>query len=118
MARCIYEVKLKERFFPAQSEEDAVEMQTNGTCRGALTEDEVCVSPVVKEEDTMKLFVAAKAMSDLELFSSQEIEATIRSLVIQLGYCCNYVEIADCVLTWVDRFSDMSVNELQEWIIG
>ena len=118
MARAIYEIKLRERYFPAKSEEDALEMQNNGNCRGCLEDDEVCVSIVVQEEHTMKLFTAAKAMCDTEMFNSNEIEAALRAMAIQMGYYNTYTDVADCVLTWVDRFVDMEMSDLQEWIIG
>ena len=118
MARGIYEIKLKDRFFPALSAQDALEMQSVYNLQGAFPEEEVSVNCIVKEEHTMKLFVVAKTMCDAELFESNEIEAAVSALARELGYYSTYAEVADCVLTWVDRFADMTVSDLQEWIIG
>lgn len=118
MARGIYEVTLKHRYFPALSAVEALEMQNNGECRGILQEDDVQVNCVVKEEHTMKLFILAKTMYDTEKFELSEVQAAVSSLAIQLGYYFIHEEITDSILTWVDRFMDTSLNELQEWIIG
>ena len=117
MARGIYEIKLKNRYFPALSEADALEMLNNSTCLGTLQEEEVKVECVVKEEHTMKLFVVAKTMCDAELLESNEIESAVCALARELGYYNTYAEVTDCVLTWVDRFTDMTMGELEEWII-
>lgn len=117
MARGIYEVKLKERYFPAISAEDALEMQNNGTT-GALLENETEVTCIVKEEHTMKLFLLAKTMNDTEKFEFNEVESAVCALARELGYYNTYAEVANCVLTWVERFDEMTLSDLEEWIIG
>lgn len=116
MARGLYEIKLKERFIPALSEDDAIEMYRNGD--SALTEEEVIITPLVEEEHTMKLFILAKTMMSTEKFNSEEIAAAIRALATEFGYFLEDAHIADCILTWTERFDDMSLSELEEWIIG
>ena len=118
MARGIYEVKLKEHYFPAQSEEDALQMQNNGNCRAPLADDEVFVSLLVKEEHTMKLFTLAKSMYDTEKFEYKEVKAALSALAFQLGYY-NSVDVAECIISWVERIAeDMTASELEEWLIG
>ena len=118
MARGIYEITLKERFFPARSEEDAMEMQNTGTSCRALSSDEVCVSMVVTEEHAIKLFLLAKTMYDTEKFELDEVRAAVRALLGQQGYWHGTEDIIECVLTWVERFDDMTPAELEEWLIG
>lgn len=116
MAKELYEIKLKERYYPASSVDEALEVQCGGDLETCLSEDDYEVSVVVKEEHTMKLFVLAKVMQDMERYVYNEIEAAICALARELGYVKNYAEVADCVLTWVDRFDDMSLEELEEWL--
>ena len=119
MARGIYEVRLKNRLFPALSEEDALEMQVMGNCRGGVSEEDMQVSMLVKEEHAMKLFYLAKSMYDSEKFEWTEVEAAVQSLAIRLGYYTNYQEVTDCVITWTERVAeDMTLEEFQEWLIG
>lgn len=117
MGRTIYEIKLNNRYYPATSAEDVLEMVDPDTAQ-LLTGMSFTVSEVVNEEHTMKLLIAAKTLCEAELFESDEIEAAIRAMAIELGYYNTYADVTDCVLTWADRFTDMSVSELQEWIIG
>lgn len=117
MARSIYEIKLNNRFFPALSSDEALEMVDPETAK-VLMDSSFTVSEVVKEEHTMKLFVAAKTMSDIELFEVNEIEAAVRALAFKLGYYTTADDVTECVLTWVERFMDVPLSELQEWIIG
>ena len=118
MAREIYEIKLKDCFIPALSEEDALEIKNINNSCGCLTADDVRVGVLVNEEHTMKLFLLAKSMSDTEKFECNEIEAAVGALALQLGYYNNYDEVAECVVTWVERFADMTMSDLEEWIIG
>ena len=118
MARGIYEIKLKNNYFPALSAADAMEMQANGEGR-ALCEEDVEVKEVVSEEHTMKLFILAKTMYDTEKFEWHEVEAAVCALAKELGYYVNDAEIANCVLTWVERLDDnFSLSDLEEWVIG
>lgn len=116
MAKELYEIKLKERYYPASSAAEALELQANGELTRSLSEDDFEVSVVVKEEHTMKLFILAKTMQDTEKYEYNEIEASICALARELGYHHNYAEVADCILTWVDRFDDMPLEELEEWL--
>lgn len=119
MARGIYEVKLKEHYFPALSAADAVEMRNNGACDESLSDGEVEVTLLVKEEHTMQLFLLAKTMYDMEKFTCQEVEVVISALARELGYFSIAEDIADCVTLWVERVAeDMTIPELEEWIIG
>jgi hypothetical protein len=119
MARGIYEVKLKEYYFPALSAADAVEMRNNGNCEEILQRDEVEVRLLVQEEHTMQLFLLAKTMYDMEKFSCKEVEAVIAALAREMGYFSTAEEIADCVTLWIERVAeDMTLHELEEWIIG
>lgn len=117
MARAIYELQLKERFFPALSVTEALEMCANNSTVD-VDQGEWEVSEVCKEEHTMKLFLLAKTMEDTNKFEFNEIESAVRALARELGYYKNYEEITDCILTWVERFDEMTIIELQEWIIG
>lgn len=116
MARGIYEIKVKECYFPALSAADALEMQVNSGI-GALTEQDVNVSLVVSEEHTMKLFLLAKTMYDTEKFNYPEVEAAVSALARQLGYFTNSAEITSCITTWVERFDEMPIDELTNWLI-
>lgn len=119
MARGIYEIKLKERYFPALSATEALEMQNNGNYCGGEKDEEVEINLMVTEEHTMQLFLLAKTMSDMEKFNYQEIEAVIVALAREMGYSSIATEVADCVLTWVERVAeDMTIHDLEEWIIG
>lgn len=118
MARGIYEIKLKERYFPALCAEDAMEMQLNDECRG-LRDEDVEVTMVIKEEHTIKLFLLAKTMYDTEKFEYNEIEAAICALAREMGYYGKEAEVTNCVTTWVERIAeDMTPGELEEWLIG
>ena len=119
MARAIYEIKLKYRMFPAQSAADALEMQKNGDLCEGIAEDDVEVSEVVSEEDALKLMVLAATMYDTGVFSDAEVQTAVESVIVKLGYLSEYKEIADCVITWVERLCDgMTVTEIKEWMIG
>lgn len=118
MARGIYEIKLKERYFPALSVAEAVDMQNNGNCHG-LQEEDFEVTLIVKEEHTMQLFLLAKTMYDMEKFEYNEVKAVVRALALEMGYFSVADEVAECVLRWVERFdSDYTISDLEEWIIG
>ena len=117
MARAIYEIKLKEHYFPALDVADALELRANGDFKNSPVDDEFEVSLVVKEEDTMKLFFFAKTIMDTEKFTSKEIEAAVGAMAKELGYFTNHSAVADCVIKWVERFDHMTLAELEEWII-
>ena len=116
MAKELYEIRLKERDYPASSVAEALDIQCNGDMKSALSEDDYEVSVVVKEEHTMKLFILAKTMQDTEKFEYDEVKAAVCALARELGYQKNYGEVADCILTWVDRFTEMPLEELQDWL--
>lgn len=118
MARGLYEIKLKERYFPALSAADALEMQANGELPKILHEEDVDVKLIVKEDHTMRLFLLAKTMYDMDKFEYNEVETVVGALAREMGYFNNYAEVTDCVLTWVERFDDMTTVDLEEWIIG
>lgn len=117
MARAIYEITLKQKYFPALDVADALELRANGDFKNSPSDEEFEVSVVVKEEDTMKLFFFAKTIMDTEKFNSKEIAASVGAMAKELGYFTNHAEIADCVITWVERFDHMTLAELEEWII-
>lgn len=118
MARRIYEIKLKENLFPALSEAEALEMQRNGDCSNLIPDNEVVVNIFVSEEDTVKMFMLAKTMYDMEKFSWQEVSAAVRSVAVELGYWQIAQDVADIVTTWVERFDDATAEEFQEWLMG
>ncbi len=118
MARGIYEIQLNERFFPALSGLDALEMQRNGSGCG-LSEDEVSIKLVVAEEHSMKMFLLAKTMYDSDKFNYKEVRAAVRAVALELGYVATCDQVADCVTTWIERVGeDMTVTEFEEWMIG
>lgn len=119
MARRIYEIQLKNRFIPGLSQTDAAELWNEGEEEGKkLNEDEVEVNIVCSEEDTMKLFILAKIMYDTDKFNATEIERAVSTLATTLGYKTS-LEIAECVVRWVERMTDdMTLAEIEEWIIG
>ena len=80
--------------------------------------EEVDVKVICNAEHAMKLFVLAKTMYDTEKFDSDDIEVAVRSLALKLNCFCNFEEITSCVMTWVERFDEMSLADLEEWIIG
>jgi hypothetical protein len=119
MARSIYEIKLKNRYFPALSAAEALEIQMNGEFVVDINEDAVDISCALTEEHTMKLFILAKTMYDSEKFEYDEVQTAVRSLAIKFGCVCNYEAVADCILAWTERIGeDMTISELQDWIIG
>lgn len=119
MARGIYKIELKDSYFPALSAADAVEMRNNGSTDVAIPDNEVEVSLFVNEDHTVRLFLLAKTMYDMEKFSCQEIEVAIAALAREMGYFGMADEIADCVTLWVERVAeDMTLSELEEWLIG
>lgn len=115
MARAIYEVKLKERYFPAHSEAEALEMQNESDC--GLKADEASVSLAVKEEHAVKLFLLAKTMYDTEKFDYNEVEVAVQALARELGYFTNYTEISGCIISWTERFCDIPMDEFVDWIL-
>lgn len=118
MARAIYEIKLKEHFFPALSKADALEMQYNGGCAG-LTEDDVTINMTVNEEHTLKLFTLAKTLYDMDKFNIHEIEAALRAVVCEMGYTDIQQEVTDTVTRWIERVGEeMTIVELEEWLLG
>lgn len=117
MARAIYEIKLRENYFPALDVADALELRANGDYKHSPEDSEFEVHMVVKEEDTMKLFFFAKTIMDTEKFTSKEIEAAVGAMAKELGYFTNHSAVADCVIKWVERFDHMTLAELEEWII-
>ena len=118
MARGIYEIKLKERYFPAFDPEDALDMQLNGEYM-ELKDEDVEITKVVKEEHTIKLFLLAKTLYDTDKFEYNEIEAAVCAMAREMGYCDKEVEVTNCVTTWVERIAeDMTPGELEEWLIG
>lgn len=119
MAREIYEIKLRENYFPALSENDAIDMANSVTDNARLEPLDVIVTKVVPDENTMKMFVLAKTMYDTEKFNYKEIHAAITALAVQLGYYANAEQLADMVTTWTERVSeDITLNEFEEWLIG
>ena len=118
MAREIYEIKLKDRYIPALSAADALDTLTLGGERMALKAGEVEISLIVQEEHTMKLFLLAKTMYDLDKFEYQHIKTAIGALAREMGYDNNSEEIADCIITWTERFEDMTLSDLEEWVFG
>jgi hypothetical protein len=118
MARAIYEVKLRENYFPATSVEDALEMQRNGNCCGLLQESEFIVTPRLGEESTIKLFLLAKTMYDMEKYTYQEVKAAVTALSREMGYFAEAEQFAETVTTWIERFDDMPRSEFEDWLMG
>lgn len=117
MARGIYEIKLKDNLFPALSAAEALEM-CHSTTTGALLENETEINCIVKEEHVVKLFILAKTMYDTEKFECNEVESAVCALAQELGYYSKAAEVANCILSYVERFDEMTLSDLEEWIIG
>ena len=116
MGRCIYEVKLKQRYFPAFSKEEALRLR-NQDDNATLTEnDDVEIDVIVPEYEAMKLFVLAKIMQDNN-FDCQEIYEALEALCKRMGYISNRAEIAVCVADWVEKFDAITLEELKEWMM-
>lgn len=119
MARGIYEITLKENFFPELNERDALDTFNMDGGVAGLREDDVEIRRVVEEEHTMELFLLAKTMYDMEKFTEPEIEAVVRALAIEMGYHTIYKEVAACVIKWTERMTeDMTLHDMEEWLIG
>lgn len=118
MARGIYEIKLKEPYFPATSETEAVEMLKTDDIKGCFDSNSIEVSMVASEEDTMKMFILAKTMYDTDKFDCFEVGVAVEALARKMGYFSSANKIAECVIEWVEKFDEMTLSELQEWIIG
>lgn len=115
MARAIYGVKLIEHYIPALNEQEALEM--NESLNNDSSNDSN-IRVIVQEEDTMRLFILAKSLYDLDKFEINEIVKVVQCIAESLGYkeTCN--EIAGCVVHWIENLENMTMQELQEWIIG
>lgn len=118
MARQIYEIKLTEPYFPATSESEAVEMLKTKDIQLFFSGPGIEVTTVATQEDTMKMFTLAKTMYDTDKFDCHEIEAAVNGLAIKMGYFGQAEKIAKCVIGWTEKFEEMTLSELQEWIIG
>ena len=118
MARGIYEINLNERYFPALSQKDALEMRNNGNCGECLQDSDVDINCLVPADDTMKLFILAKTMEESNRFEFSEIYSVVSALAIQLGYKEHEKEITNCILKWIERLDEMNIVDLEEWIIG
>jgi hypothetical protein len=118
MARGIYKIELKHPYFPALSAAEAVEMRNNCVGSSFIQDEEVEVKKVVLEEHTVQLFLLTKTMLDMEKFTAPEIDAVICALAKELGYE-DATAVADCVIRWTERITDdMTLSELEEWLIG
>lgn len=118
MARSIYEIKLKEPYFPAQSEAEAIELLKDKDTVLFFSGPGIEVTTVVNEEDTMKLFILAKTMYDLEKFELNQIRLAVKAVAGQMGNYIQAEQITECVLSWTEKFDEMTLSELEEWIIG
>ena len=118
MARAIYQIKLRESYFPATSIEDALEMQRNGNSSGQLQDYEVTVTPRLGEESTIKLFLLAKTMYDMEKYTYLEVKSAVTALAREMGYFAEAEQFAETITTWVERFDDMPRDEFEEWLMG
>ena len=120
MARAIYKIELKQCYFPALSQAEAVELRNrSASCGEDIQDEEVNVNIVVQEEHTMRLFRLAKLLMDMEEYTAPEIDAIICALARQLGYEDTCKEVADCVIHWVEKVAeDMTLSEMEEWVIG
>ena len=118
MVRAIYEVRLKENYFPALSGAEALHMQNSFTS-GNLQEEDVDIRVAVTAEHTVKMFLLCKTMYDMDKFDFKEIWSAIKALAVEMGYFAEAEKLADMVTTWTERISeDMTLQEFQEWLIG
>lgn len=118
MARAIYEIKLKESYFPAMSGAEALHMQNSFTS-GDLQEEDVELRVCVTAEDTVKMFLLCKTMYDMEKYTFKEIWSAVKALATEMGHFAEAERLADMVTTWTERVSeDMTIQEFQEWLIG
>lgn len=118
MARAIYEIKLKEPYFPAESAAEAIEMLKAKDITLFFDGPGIEVTTVVDTPDTAKLFVLAKTMYDTERFELNQIRVAVRALAGQMGYYLDADKVTECVLSWTERFDEMDLSELEEWIIA
>lgn len=118
MARAIYEIKLTEPFFPAQSANEAIELLKDKEPALFFSGPGIEVTTVVDEADTMKLFILAKTMYDTEKFELNQIRVAVRALAGQMGYYLQAEQITECVLSWTEKFDECTLSELEEWIIA
>lgn len=116
MAMKMYEFRLKERFIPAENEDTAKELLGDGDVLVKYY-DNLETKKVVEEDDTMKLFILAKTMMDLDRYNCEEIAVAVSALATRLGYS-DAPEIAESVITWTERFVDVTLFDLQEWLLG
>lgn len=118
MARAIYEVRLRENYFPAMSGAEALHMQNSFTS-STLQEEDVDIRVCVTAENTLKLFLLCKTMYDMEKFTFKEIWSAVKALAVETGHFAEAEKLADMVTTWTERVSeDMTLQEFQEWLIG
>lgn len=118
MARAIYEVKLNPSLFPCNSAEEVDEMLIDAMGLKQSIKDSLTVEVKVKEEHTVKLFILGKTLFDTEKFEWNEVFSAVCALAQEFGYGEESKEIADSVLTWCERLSDMDSEEFDEWLIG
>ena len=118
MVRAIYEIKLKESYFPAMSGAEALHMH-NSVTSGTLQEEDLDIKVAVNAEDTLKLFLLCKTMYDMEKFTFKEVWSAVKSLAVEMGYFASAEKLADTVTTWTERLAeDMTLQEFQEWLIS
>lgn len=116
MGKAIYEMKPRINMMVASDPQAATDewvLQNDAV----LDETTAKGYEVVKEEDTRKLFMLAKMMDDSEQFDYIEIEAVVAAMLRHMGYFNSIEDIADCITTWTERFSDYTPEEFQEWLI-
>lgn len=116
MGKAIYEMRLVRNMTVASSQQEAMDDYVLQE-EGKFDEFTAKAYEVVKEEDARKLFMLAKMMDDSEQFDYMEIETTVTALLRSMGYYNNLQDIADCITTWIERFSDYTSEEFQEWLI-
>lgn len=118
MSRAIYEIKLKEPYFPAKDTNDAIGMLKAKDTTLFFDGPGIEVTEVVNQQDTMKLFVLAKTMYDTDRFDLNQIRVAVKALAGQMGHYTRAEQVTECVLEWAEKFEEMSLSELEEWIIA
>lgn len=116
MGKALYEIRLDEPIIPAKSSESALEEHAERS--GLELAGFASAHEIVPEETTLKLFMLAKMMQDSEKFVYNEIWTAVCAVMRMMNCTRSVDEVATCICTWTERFEDMTMEELQEWVIN
>lgn len=110
----LYQYKYAITAVPAETPAGAVDRYQEQTDGENVAEKDFVV--LIPHEDFIKIFRLARTLNAIDQYTAENVQALVEAYAKQLGYSLSESDLWHGILKWVERFTDIDDEDIEDWL--